>query len=90
MPAPRTPDLFRRHSSDCRVHKLKLPARRKVGYMDCNCPIWAAGRTATGEIPRQSTGTRDLKTAEAILAALTVTDKKKEADGPTIEECIQK
>lgn len=58
--------------------------------MDCNCPIWAAGRTANGEIPRQSTGTRDLKTAEAILAALIVTDKKKQADGPTIEECIQK
>jgi hypothetical protein len=58
--------------------------------MDCDCPIWAAGRTATGEIPRQSTGTRDLKTAEAILAALIVTDKKKLADGPTIEECVRK
>jgi hypothetical protein len=58
--------------------------------MDCDCPIWAAGRTATGEIPRQSIGTRDLKTAEAILAALIVTDKKKQADGPTIEACIQK
>jgi len=43
-----------------------------------------------GEIPRQSTGTRDLKTAEGILAALITTDKKKQADGPTIEECIQK
>jgi hypothetical protein len=58
--------------------------------MDCDCPISAAGRTATGEIPRQSTGTRDLKTAEAVLAALISTDKKKQADGPTIEECIQK
>ena len=58
--------------------------------MDCDCPIWAAGRTATGEIPRQSTGTRDLKTAKAILAALISTDKKKQTDGPIIEECIQK
>ena len=58
--------------------------------MDCNCPIWAAGRTSTGEIPRQSTGTRDLKTAEAILAALISTDKKKQTDGPSLEECIQK
>jgi hypothetical protein len=41
-------------------------------------------------IPRQSTGTRDLKTAEAILAALISTDKKKQVDGPRIEECIQK
>ena len=58
--------------------------------MDCDCPIWAAGRIATGEIPRRSTATRDLKTAEAILAALISRDKKKQADGPTIEECIQK
>jgi hypothetical protein len=58
--------------------------------MDSDCPIWAAGRTAIGEIPRQSTGTRDLKTAEAILATLIFTDKKKQADGPTIEECNQK
>ena len=58
--------------------------------MDCNCPIWAAGRTSTGDIPRQSTGTRDLKTADAILAALISTDKKKQADGPSIEECIEK
>ena len=57
--------------------------------MDCNCPIWTAGRTANGEIPRQSTGTRDLKTAEAILAALISTEKKKQGgDGPMIEECI--
>jgi len=84
------PYLFRRHSPDCRVHKLKLPTRRKAAFMDCDCPIWAAGRTATGEIPRQSTGTRDLKTAEAILAALISTDKKKQVEGPTIEECIQR
>jgi hypothetical protein len=58
--------------------------------MDCDCPIWTAGRTTTGEIPRQSTGTRDLRTAEAILAALISHDKKKHADGPTIEECIHK
>ena len=90
MPAPRTPYLFRRHSSDCRVHKLKLPGRRKAAFMDCDCLIWAAGRTATGEIPRQSTGTRDLKTAEAILAALISTDKKQQSAGPTIQECIHK
>lgn len=58
--------------------------------MDCGCPLWAAGRTETAEIPRQSTGTRDVKTAEAILAALISGDKKKQADGPTIEECNQK
>ena len=90
MPAPRKPYLFRRHSSDCRVRKLKLSTRRKAAFMDCDCPVWAAGRTATGEIPRQSTGTRDLKTAEAILAALVSTDNKKHVDGPTIEDCVQK
>jgi integrase/recombinase XerD len=90
MPAPRVPYLFRRHSSDCRVHKLKLSARRKAAFMDCDCLIWAAGRTATGEIPRQSTGTRDLNTAEAILAALISTDKKKQAEGPMIADCVQK
>jgi site-specific recombinase XerD len=58
--------------------------------MDCDCPIWAAGRTGTAELPRQSLGTRDLKTAEAILAALLSTDNKKQADGPTIGECIEK
>ena len=59
-------------------------------FIDCDCPIWAAGRTATGEIPRQSTGNRDLKTAEGILAALISSDKKKQADGPTLEDCIKK
>lgn len=58
--------------------------------MECDCPIWVAGRTATGDIPRQSTGTRDLKTAEAILAALISTQTRKQIDGPAIEECIQK
>lgn len=58
--------------------------------MDCDCPIWAAGRTVDGEIPRQSTGTRDLKTAEAILAALISTHKKQQIVGPTVEECIEK
>lgn len=58
--------------------------------MDCDCPIWVAGRTATAVIPRQSTGTRDLKTAEAILAALISNDKKQHADALSIEECIEK
>ena len=90
MPAARAPHLFRRHSPACKVHRLKLPARYKAAFMDCDCPIWAAGRTATAELPRQSLGTRDLKTGEAILAALLSTDKKKHADGPTIDECIEK
>jgi hypothetical protein len=29
-------------------------------------------------------------TVEAILSALIATDKKKQVDGPTIEECVQK
>jgi hypothetical protein len=90
MPAPRAPYLYRRHLPDCLVHKLKLSVRRKVAFMDCDCPRWTTGRTATAQIPRQSTGTRDLKTAEAILATLLSTDKKRQAETPTIEECIQK
>jgi len=36
-------------------------------------------RAATGEMPRQSTGTGDFKTAGLILATLISNDKKKQA-----------
>ncbi len=90
MPAPKAPFLFRRHTRDCHVHKTKLNIRKKRAFVDCDCPIWVAGRTATTEIPRQSTGTRDWRTAEGILRALIEESEPKAPTGPTIAECIQK
>ena len=59
--------------------------------MDCDCPIWAAGRTVSGEIPRQSIGTRDLKTAEAFSPRSSPpTRKNRQTDRQRIEECVQK
>ena len=90
MPAPKPAFLFRRHAAECKVHKLRLSTKLKRSFMDCDCPIWAAGCTDDGIIPRQSTGTRDLKTAESILATLVARSKNEAAHGPRIEECIDK
>ncbi|MCW5982368.1 MAG: site-specific integrase [Bryobacteraceae bacterium] len=82
--------LYRRHTAKCAVHKLKLPAKAKRRYMGCECPIWVYGRTDNELVPRQSTGTTDLKTAEAIKASLIAEGKDKAVYGPTISECVEK
>lgn len=64
-------------SAQRRLHGLRLP---DLG----------GGPHGYGRNPPTEHRTRELKTAEAILAALISTDKKKQADGPTIEECVQK
>jgi integrase/recombinase XerD len=82
--------LYRYHSKDCAVHTLKLSAPEKKFYMECDCPLWLTGRTDTEDYPRQSLGTRDLKTAEAKLRQLTAKGKDVTVHGLTISDCIQK
>jgi len=55
--------IYRRHSADCRVHKLKLTTRAKRFYADCECSIWLTGTTDTSTDPRQSTKLRDWTTS---------------------------
>jgi integrase/recombinase XerD len=95
--------LYKRHSSGCPVVKMDdLSADAKRHYMDCECPIWVVGRTANGHlVPRQSTGARDLETAQAqcktVIAKSNAVEKaeavKRKTDavnGPTIRECADR
>jgi len=84
--------LYRRHSRKCLedLAGLRLPARAVRNYMDCECPIWAYGRTETQQVPRQSVGTTDLKTARAKLAAVLKHDQAEAVHGPKLEDCIEK
>lgn len=90
MPAPRPLYLYRRHSDDCKVHTLHLNRKQTLAWMDCDCPIWAAGVTGTTVVPRQATGTRDLKVAEAIIAKLAAEGKDESVHGPRLADCIRK
>lgn len=51
--------IYRRHSVDCRVHKLGLKAYEKKYFKDCDCPIWLKGTTDQEQYPRQALGVRD-------------------------------
>jgi integrase len=78
-----------------------LSAVAKRYYMDCDCVIWVYGRTPQGhQVPRQSTGVRDLVAAEAqckIIIAKSNAIAREEAakaktdpgHGPTILQCGQ-
>ena len=48
--------IYRRHSVDCRVHKLRLKAYEKKYFKDCDCPIWLKGTTDNEQYPRQALG----------------------------------
>ena len=79
-----------------------LTPEAKRHYMECVCPIWVVGRTANGHlVPRQSTGARDLETAQAqcktIIAKSNALAKAEAAkrqaediDGLTVKECAER
>jgi hypothetical protein len=80
--------IYRRHSVDCRVHKLRLKAYEKKYFKDCDCPIWLTGSTDTESYPRQALGLRDWPAAEAKLRSLSAESKDQTVHGPKLEECI--
>jgi integrase/recombinase XerD len=82
--------LYRRHLKSCKVLKLKISARAKRLYIECECPIWMYGRTEKVMVPRQSTGTSDLKVAEAQRLALIANGKDENVHGPTLDDCIER
>ena len=82
--------IYRRHSADCRVNKLKLTTRAKRFYTGCECPIWLTGTTDTSTYPRQSTKLRDWTAAEAYLRSLVAESKDATAHGPTLADCIRR
>jgi hypothetical protein len=81
---------YRRHSVDCRVHKLKLSASEKKFFTDCDCPIWVTGSTDTETYPRQALGVRDWPAAEAKLRSLSAASKDQTVHGPRLEDCIKR
>jgi hypothetical protein len=82
--------IYRRHSQDCQVHNVGLKTQEKRFFQECECPIWLTGTTDTERYPRQSTGLRDWKAAEAKLRSLNAESKDTAAHGPTIADCIKR
>ena len=84
--------LYRRHTSDCDVHKSRIPVRQRKFFMDCSCPNWIYGRTPGGDVvPRQSTQTNDLRIAEGVRDSLLAQPlEASPAHGFSINECIEK
>jgi integrase/recombinase XerD len=82
--------IYRRHSVDCRVHKLKLTASEKKFFTDCDCPIWLTGSTDREKYPRQALGVRDWPAAEAKLRSLGAAAKDETVHGPKIDDCIER
>ena len=82
--------IYRRHSIDCAVHKLKLSARAKRRYTGCGCKIWITGTTPTERYPRQSTGLSDWTEAEAYVRSLIAEAKDTAVHGPTLSDCIRR
>ncbi|SPF53159.1 hypothetical protein SBA4_5470001 [Candidatus Sulfopaludibacter sp. SbA4] len=74
--------IYRRHSVDCRVHKLKLSTSHKRFFTDCECPIWLTGTTDSEQYPRQALGVRDWAAAEAKLRSLNAGAKDQTVHGP--------
>ena len=82
--------LYRRHSQDCRVHELAIPAAAKREFTDCECVIWISGQTDKQLYPRQSTKLRDWKAAESLLRSLKVENKDTAVHGPTLQNCVER
>jgi hypothetical protein len=86
--------LYKRHRTTCRVHAPQLSRDTERFWMDCSCPIWIAGRTREGIVPRQATGCTSLKDAQAVRAALlsreTRSPKSETAPALSVAECIEK
>jgi integrase len=69
---------------------MKLSARAKRFYTDCDCKIWLTGTTDNERYPRQSLGMTDWKAAEAQVASLIAGSKDTTVHGPTIADCIRR
>ncbi|MGD1096932.1 MAG: tyrosine-type recombinase/integrase [Bryobacteraceae bacterium] len=82
--------IYRRHSADCKVFDLNLSPKAIRFYQDCSCRIWISGSTDTQRLPRQALRTRDWKSAEAEVQALTAGGKDATVHGLMLQECIQK
>ncbi len=83
--------LFKRHYDACSVHESRIPVENRRFWMECECPIWIVGRTPNGDlVPRQSTGCRNIKEAEAFRLSLMKQTEPETEKGPRIEECIEK
>jgi integrase/recombinase XerD len=83
--------LFKRHDADCPVHKSRIPVANRRFWMECACKIWIVGRTPNGDIvPRQSTGCRDLKEAQAFRLSLMQQTQPDVDRGPLLSECVEK
>jgi integrase/recombinase XerD len=87
--------LYKRHSAGCEVHATKLSEPAKRFYFECTCPIWINGTIpGTNDVmPRQATGEKDLKRAEAFRDAQIASRTRITADnavmGPSISACIE-
>ncbi len=83
--------IYRRHSVDCRVHKLKLTASEKKYFTDCDCPIWLTGSTDTETI--SAPGARSARLgcggSEASLSSAPRA-RIETIHGPQLEECIKR
>jgi site-specific recombinase XerD len=83
--------LFKRHSADCPVHKSRIPKKKREFWFECECPIWIRGTTPAGDFyPRQTTGHRELRQAEAMRDALLTQGKRTDAGNFPVAECIEK
>ena len=82
--------IYRRHSVDCRVHKLKLSPSQKRFFTDCECPIWLTGTTDSEKYPRQALGVRDWAAAEAKLRSLSAEAKDQTVHGPKLDDCVSR
>lgn len=80
--------LYRRHSVDCKVHKLRLKAYEKKYFKGCDCPIWLSGSTDKERYPRQALGVRDWEAAEAKLRSLNAEARDETVHGLKIDDCI--
>jgi integrase/recombinase XerD len=80
--------IYRRHSADCRVHKLRLKASEKKYFQNCDCPIWLTGSTDTEQYPRQAMGLRDWAAAEAKLRSIGASSRDETVHGPKLDDCI--
>jgi len=83
--------LYMRHSPGCEIRdNTRLSDAAKRRYRGCGCPIWVSGKTEKREFPRQTTGYRDWKEAEAWLAAELAVDVDQKIHGPLIDDCIER
>jgi len=84
--------LYKRHSENCAVHQSRIPKKKREFWFECNCPVWIRGTTPAGDFyPRQATGHRDIRQAEAMRDAILKQTKSADPSGNLpVAECIEK